>query len=227
MKRKVFFVFLVISFLPFFNVVSSANIIFKMQATKSTLTLNETAVFGLYASIEEETTGLNGINLWQLDMIVNTKDVITVTNIEMLEPYPLDDDYFPYYLHLNKDPLNTANSFSGNMLGLGSGMDGAFDDSPAGVGGFTLMANITIQAVGLGTTTYDIVDTGRTGVYAYLADASLYDIVQANPWSIKFYDKTASTGNNIFTVVPEPSSLILLASMAGMALYRRRVGVGK
>jgi hypothetical protein len=94
-----------------------------------------------------------------------------------------------------------------------------------GVGGFTLLANITIQAVGAGEVTYDL--TGDTaGFYVWLRDyfvtgptGNEYDATFDAPYKAVF-----QPGDNVFTVVPEPGSFVLLATMAGLALRRWRLG---
>lgn len=216
MNKKLWGAFLVLLFLLSFNSVSLANLIFKMEADKYTLGIGDTAIIGISAKIEEEPSGTNGINLWQLDMIADY-DKVTVTDVEVVEPSPLDP-LLGEYVYVNRDPADPENVvFDGNILGLGGGLDGAFAPTTVGVGGFTLLANITIQGLSLGTVEYSLTDAYTTGFYAYLADMTYYDIDNG--------DITFQQGNNVFEVVPEPSSLVIMTIMAGLALRRRKTSV--
>ena len=224
MKNQVRFVCLALSLSFFFNSVSFANAVFKMTATRNILEVGETATIGLWANIEEQTTGLNGINLWQLDMVVDVGNVVTVVDVSLIAPSPRDT-FMPEYVGINTPD-------SGNLLGVGASVFEAPKDSGVGVGEFSLLANITIQAIGLGEVTYSL--GGDTlGFNAYLRDfdwgnwqdpsgTSVYDSTYAAPYRAVF-----QSGNNVFTVVPEPGSLAIMAVMAGFALRRRRVSIRK
>ena len=209
-SRKLRSILLIVLVLLFFNNISSANLVFQMTASDTTLVLGEPATIGIWAEAEEA-VGMNGINIWQLDLVVDFDNVIMVTDVDVLEPAPLDP-FLPEYVSINTD-------FNGNVYGLGGGLDGAYDDSSVGVGGLTLLANITIEAIGVGVAEYEFTDIGSTGFYAYLRDQDYYDIDLNNIDILP--------GNTIFMVTPEPASLVIMAVMAGMALRSRKIGAGR
>ena len=219
MSRKLRSVVLVTLVLLFFNNISSANLVFQMTASNTTLGFGDSETIGLWAWAQEA-TGMNGLNLWQLDMVVDVPGVVKVTNVEILQPTPLD----PYI------PSGTVDSL-GNVFGLGGGVLSAPQDSSVGVGGFTLMANITIEAIGAGVVEYDLAGDTQ-GFYGHLRDfdwmswidpgGTVYDFTYDAPYKAVF-----EGGDNIFAVVPEPASLVIMAVMAGLALRNRKIGAGK
>jgi len=197
---------------------SFANAVFKLTASQNTLEVFDTAVIGLWANVEEQSSGLNGINVWQLDMRVDVDDVISVTDVQVLQPAPLDP-MLPEYTSINS-------TFDGNVLGIGGGIMNAPQNSGVGVGGFTLLANITVQAIGQGQTIYSL-DGGTAGFYVWLRDyfatgdpQSAYDATYASPYKAVF--EPTPDDSHIFTVVPEPGTFILLACMTAIASSRRR-----
>ena len=143
-----------LAFLAFFNTNASANLVFTMTASQNTLEVSETAVIGLWGEVEEQATGLNGINLWQLDMVVDTDNVIQVTNVEILQPAGDEglDPFVPEYIYINDE----NGDFFGDVLGMGGAALNPPSPSSVGVGGPTLLANITIEAIGVGQATYDL-----------------------------------------------------------------------
>jgi len=215
MKKKLRIVCLGI-FLSFsINTVSSADLIFVMTATKNVLAVGEEATIGIWA-YAEEAAGLNGLNVWQLDMVVDVDGVVEVkttpsTEISLIAPAPYDTDASGW------DSVNSP--LSGNVLELGMSTLVYAQDSDTGVGDFSLLAEITIKGIGAGQVTYNLIDNGTMGFYGILRDGEYYDINNGN---LEF-----RPGNNVFTVAPEPSCLILLATMAGFALRSRKAHVWK
>jgi len=213
-KSKLKLVCFAVLALHFFNAVSFANLLFQMTATQNTLTVGEEATIGIWANIEEEPNGLNGLNLWQLDMVADVPDVVKVktdgtipgTEIDFIAPSPQDPDGTGW-ASVNQD-LDT-NVFEGNVLGLGATLATMPDDSDTGVGGYTLLVEVTIEGIASGTVEYDLVEE----------EGNYYDIMDGN---LQFVP-----GNNVFTVVPEPGSLLIMALMAGLALKSRKLGIGR
>lgn len=214
-NNKASFVFLVILLLLFFNGASSASLVFRMTATDNTLIVGQEATIGIWA-YAEEAAGLNGLNVWQFDMVVDTSNVIAVktdggTAIDLIAPSPMDET-MPGWSSVNS-------LLSGNVLELGAVTLDSPQDSDTGVGDFSLLAEITIVAIGQGQATYDLIDNGTAGFYGILRDGGYYDINIAN---LEF-----RPGSNVFTVIPEPASLVIMAIMTGFALRSRRAGSGK
>jgi hypothetical protein len=110
--KKVRFVCLAISLSFFLNAISFANAVFKMTADENVLELGETVTIGLWANIKEQTSGLNGINVWQLDMVVDVGNVVTVVDVNLVAPSPRDA-FMPEYLGINTP-------HSGDLLGVGA-----------------------------------------------------------------------------------------------------------
>jgi len=199
----------------FFNAVSFAGLLFQITATKNTLTPGEEATISIWAYIEEELEEGNGLNVWQLDMAVNTDGVVQVSaDPVLIAPTPIDPA--SGWLSLNTDS-------TGNVYGLGVFTPGP-QDSDTGVGGFSLLAQVTIEAIGAvgEQVTYELTDyTHTTGFWGALRDDTMMPSY-VYPDNVQFLP-----GNNVFTVVPEPGSLLIMALMAGLALRSRKLGVGK
>jgi len=224
-EKKLTQISLFVSLLLLFslNGESFANAVFKLTASQNTLGVSDTAVIGLWANIEEQSSGLNGINVWQLDMRVDVDDVISVTDVQVLQPAPLDP-MLPEYGSINS-------TFDGNVLGIGGGVMSAPQDSSVGVGGFTLLANITVQAIGVGQTTYSL-NGDTAGFYVWLRDyfamgdpQSDYNASYASPYKAVF--EPTPDNAHVFTVVPEPGTFILLGCMALAASSRRKTASRK
>lgn len=197
-------------FLLFLTSVSSGDLIFKMTASKNTLAVGEEATIGIWAKAEEA-TGVNGLNVWQLDMVVDIGDKVAVktaggTAITLVAPSPMNS--------AGSGWLSVNSPLSGNVLGIGVTTQNTPQDSTTGVGDFSLLANVTIVALEEGTVTYNLADTGTTGFYGILRDSTYYDINLSN---LEF-----QTGNNVFTIIPEPASLLIMAAAAGMVMRSRR-----
>jgi hypothetical protein len=114
------------------------------------------------------------------------------------------------------------------VLGLGATLATTPDDSDTGVGGFTLLVEVTIEGIAPGTVEYNLVDALELGggFYGVLRDyfeegpaGNYYDIMDGN---LQFV-----SGNNVFTVVPEPGSLLIMAFITGLALRNRRIDSGR
>lgn len=198
----------------FFNAVSFADLLFQMSATKNTLAIGEKATISIWAYIEEEVEEGNGLNAWQLDMVVDTDGVVQVSADPcLIAPPPIDPA--SGWLSLNADS-------TGNVYGLGAFTEGR-TYSDTGVGGFSLLAQVTIEAIGAvgEQVTYELTDCHTTGFFGALRDDEMTPSY-VYPNNIQFL-----SGNNVFTVVPEPGSLLIMAFMAGFALRSRKLGFGR
>lgn len=231
-KSKLKLVCFAVLALHFFNAVSFANLLFQMTATQNTLTVGEEATIGIWANIEEEPNGLNGLNLWQLDMVADVPDVVKVktdgtipgTEIDFIAPSPQDPDGTGW-ASVNQD-LDT-NVFEGNVLGLGATLATMPDDSDTGVGGYTLLVEVTIEGIASGTVEYDLVDALEMGGGFYGVLRDYFEEEEGNYYDIMDGNLQFVPGNNVFTVVPEPGSLLIMALMAGLALKSRKLGIGR
>ena len=212
MKEKRAFIFcIIVSLILLFSSTSFANVVFKITADSSTIPLGQPAILSIWANVEEETTGLNGINVWQLDMVVNTGGIVSATNVDLIAPTPMDAG--------SGGSMTLDTDLTGNVYEMGASTTGVAD-SNTGVVDFSLVAEVTIEAIGVGTVEYRLVDRlgGGSGFYAILRDGEYYDAVLDPP------EKAVSENEfYAFTVeVPEPISLLLFGGMA-ITLRRRKL----
>lgn len=201
--------------LIFFNSISSADLLFQITADKYNLTPSEEVTVSIWAHIEEAVPEGDGLNAWQLDMVVNTNGVVQVnTDPALIAPTPIDPGSGWWSLNADK---------TGNIYGLGVFTPGP-QPSNTGIGDFSLLAQVTIQAIGTAgqQVTYELTDyTYTTGFWGALrTDTSAPSYVY--PGNIQFVP-----GNNVFTIVPEPASLLIMAFLTGLALRNRRIDSGK
>lgn len=199
MKKKSYLPLFILSVVLLINSLSSADLMFKMSADKDTLNVGETAVINISAKIKGSkkwADQYNGINVWQLDMVSDSNDVIEATTVTIFEPADLAS-FIPAYQALN---LAT----DGSVIGLGGGIEPWPFDSQVAVGGWTLMAQVTIKAVGPGVVTYDLIDSGMGGgFYAYLRDDTAF-----NPPTFDYNLNNINYGgnnNNSINVVSAPN----------------------
>lgn len=212
LKLVCFVVFVLLSF----NAVSSADLLFKITATKNNLTPGEEATISIWAKIEEAVQPGYGLNAWQLDMVTNTSNVVQVNDGPVLiAPTPIAS---------GSGWLSSNVGSTGNVYGLGIFTPGP-TASDTGIGDFSLLAQVTIEAIV--TTygqqvTYELTDyTHTTGFWGALrSDQGMPSYIY--PDNVQFVP-----GNNVFTIVPEPASLLLITLGACLALRSRRIDSGK
>jgi hypothetical protein len=225
-------IYLAILVLLFFNAVSSATLVdptlvFKMTADKTALSQDEQTVVHIWAWIYSP-TGIeqpdNGLDTWQLDLSVDNTGVIEIESLSVLAPNP-NPAYFPPY---NVASLN--NPITGEVRGVaaiqlvvgapsltGVGVDNDIDN-PAN---YSEICNFTIQAIGApsASATYTIMNEG-TGWFGYLADGTLFDNTDITAdGDTYFYD---SGSDHVFTIIPEPATVVLFAIASVFALRRRK-----
>ncbi len=182
---------------------ASADLLLKMDSTKYTIGIGEEAVISIYG-MAEQATGTNGLNSWNLDMVVDGGGVVEVSGVTRVAPSPWDGS-MPLYLSIN-------NGNSGDVTGLGIVTKEFPQDSDTGVGKYDKLAEITIVGLAVGEVTYTLGDFGGMGFEGYLGDSTC----TCEPGS--FVEE-----NNIITVcVPEPCTLLLMSIMAAAGLRGKR-----
>lgn len=211
-KSKCVYVFAIFLLLLLSNSVSFADLLLKITANDYELNIGEEATIQILGK-SELAIGLNGLNVWQLDMFVNNGGIVEVktadgsaatAEINLVAPTPIAVPGSGWQ-EVNAD-------LSGNVLGLGVSTPGPYD-SATGVGDYSLLAEVTIVGIAVGQTTYTLGDADTPpyslGFYGMLKDATNEDgsFVQ---------------GNNVFTVVPEPTSLLIISGLAALALRKRK-----
>ena len=179
--------------------VTSADLLLKMDSTKYSIGIGEEAVISIYG-MAEQATGTNGLNSWNLDMVVDADGIVEVGGVARVAPSPWDSG-MPLYLSIN-------NSSSGDVKGLGIVTQAFPQNSTTGVGDYSKLAEITIVGLAAGQVTYTLGDFGGMGFEGYLSDYT-------NEPGVFVVE------NNVITVVPEPCTLLLMSIMAGIGLRRR------
>ena len=204
--------FLVTLLLFFSNGVLLANVEFKIDATDYAIGVGDETTISIYARVVGGGAG-NGIISWGLDLVPTVAGVVTVTGSNLLEPSPVE----PFSASngiMNLDPSDAL--FDGALLSIAASTLEITHD--AGIGDFTKLAEVTVEGKATGDFTYNLQAWDTTGFYAYTADFTEYNIGNAGPYSIDFL-----SGNNDFTVTPEPCSLTILAILTGMVVRKRRM----
>ncbi len=193
---------------------SCADLIFTMTADDYTLEVGQEATITIWAEITDTLDPGNGLNSWQLDMVVDTGGVVEVSSDPVfVQPEPdFWDLSFSGWLSYNTDA-------TGNVYGLGAITDGP-TDSDVGIS-FLALAEVTIEAIGTvgQQVEYQLAadPDGGNSFFGGLRDDTIsptYNIISGN---LEF-----QSGNNVFTIVPEPGSLMIMSIMAGLAALKRR-----
>lgn len=183
---------------------------FKMTADKTTLAVGQTAVVSLFA-YAEEAAGLNGLNSWQLSAFVSGTGTLKVVpgSLTVVKPFPAD----VLFGNINS-PMGTIRDLSLTAFSAGT-------DSSLGVGGYHKIAEFAVEAVAVGEVVYSLAD-GGTGFGGVLRD---YNPLNPTTWGNVlggvFNEADSQRIFRIVSVVPEPTSLILLGSM-GLMVFRAR-----
>jgi hypothetical protein len=200
-----------------FYATSHADLIFTMSAGDYTLEVGQQTTITIWAEITDTVATDNGLNTWQLDMVVDTGGIVEVSsNPVFIEPEAdFWDDTFSDWVSLNDDA-------SGNVYGLQAVVDNLdARDSEVGISFFAL-AEITIEAIG---------SAGQQAEYQLAADpdggltfaGGLRDDTPGVPtYDITLDNLEFQPGNNVFTIVPEPGSLMIMSILAGIAALKRR-----
>jgi len=214
---------------------TSPTLVFRMSADDTTLTPGQATTVHVWTWIYD-TSGApqpdNGLDSWAMDLDVDNTGVIQISDINLLAPDP-DWDYSGW----NDTSLN--NPVTGEVRELlvnqevynapsyvGVGVDADIDnwDNYTEIFYFTIQADMSPSA---STATYTLTDDGGGLFWGVMVDDDSdpfndREFENGNPSAyggVYFY---GDGSDNVFTIVPEPSSLLLLAGMAGFGLSRRR-----
>ena len=217
--------------LLFFNAVSSAlvnpTLVFKMTADKTALSPDEQTMVHVWAWIYTP-TGIeepnNGLDTWQLDLSVDTSGVIEILSLNVLAPNP-NPAYPPYQLaSLNTPITGEVRRVAVSQLVTGApsftGVGGDDDiDNPAN---YSEICNFTIRAFGAPSTSaaYTIMNDGGGGWFGILADDTEFDNESDTAYGGTYF--YASGSDHVFTIIPEPATVVLFAAAAAFALRRRK-----
>jgi hypothetical protein len=143
-----------------------------------------------------------GLHVWQLDMMPTSADggVVEVVSATILDPVP---NFSSGY--------DSINSPSGAVDWLGVAVLDGSQISDVGYDGFTPIAEVVIKGVAEGTVNYDLGDYG----------GGFYGIARGD---VNTVDGTFDINSSVttFSVVPEPSTLMILAGLSLLSRRRRK-----
>jgi hypothetical protein len=204
MKKMVFYILCV----EVFCSVSHADLLLKMEAPTTDLVLGGPSITVTISAWADDTaaTGLNGLNGWGLSALVDTTGVAEVVadSVVFLEPSPWSaGDTFAASIN---DPVTGG---TGSVEDLQLLTDALPQDSTAGVGGYTPIAQFDIQAIG------SINDSVNYTLGGITFEGLLKDFTQLPGQFVPGESQTT------FTIVPEPATLLMLG-LGTMLAYRRK-----
>ena len=183
---------------------------FRMTIDKPVIGINETALIELYAH-SEEAGDMNGLNNWQLGLIVTgTGEVEVVTDSVEIELFT------PFDISVADSGYENINSPNGSIEDLTMQSDIPGTSTTFCVEGYDKIAEFEVRGIIAGEVEYMIGDYDG-GFFGILRDFT-------PPFDPdNYFDGTfdiASSDTQI-TVVPEPASLALLGGMSFFLLRRR------
>lgn len=236
-KSKLRLVCFAVLALHFFNAVSFAGLVFKMTADQgdlghpiTALGVGEKVNVHVWAWVDDAIAEPdNGLDTWQMDLDVDNTGVIQITktsgvaNIILIAPDP-DPDWSGW----DEDSVNNEGDpyfgATGEVREVVVTQEVVGAPSYTGVGGYSEIFSFQIEALEVGTTTYTLKKNFPDGLFlGILADGTEFDY-DIDPESVYF---DAPSSDNVFTVVPEPGSLLIMTLMAGFALKSRKIGFGR
>jgi hypothetical protein len=232
-KKKVYACLTILSLFCFCSIslaaLTSPTLVFKMTADDTTLTPGEQTTVHVLAwiytpaGIEKPNKGLD---TWQLDLSVNNNNVISMTSLNVLAPNP--NTSWPAY---QQSSLNNPVTGEVRQVGVtqvttnapsltGVGVDDNIDNAA----NYSEICRFTIQAAqnpAASSATYAIMNEGA-GWFGILADSdgTTFDNSDSSAYGGTFF--YAAGSNKPFTIIPEPASMVLLATAAAFALRRRK-----
>jgi hypothetical protein len=221
--------------LLFCNAVSSASLFYKMTSDQGDLgnpitglVIGEKVNVHVWAWVDDEIAEPNnGLDTWQMDLDVDDTGIIQITktggiaNINLIAPDP-DLDWSGW----DEDSVNNeGNPYFGatgevREVAVTQEVPGAA--SYTGVGGYSEIFSFQIEAIGAGTATYTLTRFPGGSFFGMLTDGTEFDVDTTDQ---VFFDAAGS--DHVFTVVPEPASLMIMTLLTGLAFRNRRIVYGK
>jgi hypothetical protein len=186
----------------------------KVEVDDTTLLPGETTLVRVYGLVEEAGVD-NGLALWEMDVDLDLDGVIKVTdtageaNITMVAPSP----YYVNALFPNWDAFNAG--VSGTIDYANILIDENETTSSTGVGGYSELFNFEIEALNVVTQT--TVGYSLSGVVGELMDGQAFGM-GASGVAMDVSDGVL----NKVTVLPEPSSLLILSGLGIIGYLRRK-----
>jgi hypothetical protein len=196
------------------SVSSSAALVFKITSDQTSLTVGQTTTMHLWGwANDPHAVGQNGLNSWQLSALANITGVVEVVSgsVVFVAPSP----WSPNSSDTGFTSINTPSTGTINYLRLIT--NDLPQDSMVGVGGYTEIARLNIKAIGAvgSSVTYTLGGSNFGG--------NLRDFIPTFDESyILSGSFNANDSQHVFTIVPEPSTLILLSGFGIASFLTRR-----
>jgi hypothetical protein len=206
------------------------TLVFKMTADKTSLMPGETTNVYIWAwiytpaGIEKPNKGLD---TWQLDLSVDNTNVISITSLNVLAPNP--NPAWPAYQasSLNNPVTGEVREVAVSQIVtnapslIGVGVNNDIDNAA----NYSEICSFTIKAAlnpASSSAAYTVMNEGA-GWFAYLADSAgtLFDNSDGGAYGGTYF--YAAGSQHVFTITPEPASIVLLATAAAFALRRRKI----
>jgi hypothetical protein len=194
---------------------SGAALVFKITSDDAALTVNQTTTMHVWAWADSPlAVGSNGLNSWQFSALVDNTGVVEVVSGSIAFVAPI--------------PWNTADTKWTSINNVSTGGTGSIDylrlitdelpqDSTAGVGGYTELVRFNIKAIGAvgSSVTYTLGGSNFSG--------NLRDYIPTFDDSyILGGSFNAADSQRVFTIVPEPATLLLLSGFGIISVLTRR-----
>jgi hypothetical protein len=211
---------------------AAPTLVFKMTADDTTLTPGQQTTVHIWAWIYTP-SGLekpnHGLDTWQLDLSVDNTNVISITSLVVLAPNP--NHAYPAYKaaslnnpvtgEVREVAVSQMITSAPSVIGVG------VDSNIANTANYSEICRFNIQASSLAPlaskATYTIMNDGGTGWVGILADdnGTTFDNSDSSAYGgTYFYDVGSDC---LFTIVPEPASMVLLVTAAAFVLRRRKI----
>ena len=210
MKKLVLIFSVVVSVL--FSAHSYAALVFKITSDKTTLTLGQTTTMHVWGWANDPlATGTNGLVDWELSLNVDNSGIVKITkesningDITILAPAP-------YSTLVSNWSYSSVNSPKTGQVGGVNALRDPDTESTTGIGTYTELFQFNIKAIGEGAITYSM-----TNMLGDLVDYTAYN--SGNGTALF----NANGSDNVLTVVPEPSSLVILSGLWAAGFLTRR-----
>jgi hypothetical protein len=214
-----------------FATLTDPTLVFKMTADKTALLPGEETTVHIWAWIYTP-TGIEkpnkGLDTWQLDLSVDNTNVIQIVSgsIHTLAPSPRNTGFPEYQLSSLNNPITgevrsvaVSQLVTGAASTTGVGVDNDIDNQ----NNYSEICRFTIQAAQnpLASAAYTIMNEGA-GWFGILADSAgtTFDNSDSSAdGGTYFY---AAGSQHVFTIIPEPASMVLFITVAAFALRRRK-----
>ncbi len=183
--------------------VSHADLLFKVEAPTTELLLGEQVTVTLSAKAEG-VSAPDGLFAWGLDVIVDLGGVVEVVD-GTIDFMPVDT------WDATDSEWDSLGLPTGSIQNLHAvGVDSLIGNSTIAAGVYTLVAQFDIKAIG---------SVGQSVTYTLGGDSFSGLLANGVDVTGQF---VAGESQNVFTIVPEPASLLILSGLSILGVLRRK-----